>query len=233
MRLRRWLLPIAEKILRKMPESPISALLMLVFQDGADRFIEYSFAMRNLPSLRAHTRILDIGCTGSMLTPLVASLGYEVTGLDLSRPSILDVLGLPNFSFQLGDARRMKFGDGFFDAVLLVSTLEHIGIGGRYGSDEDREGDKKAIKEIARTLKPKGLLILTVPFGRPVVVRPYHRIYDYEHLRNLTRGFIIEEEEYFMKTCQGGWTRCSRQAALSQEGKVLSYALALWKLRRR
>jgi SAM-dependent methyltransferase len=135
--------------------------------------------MRNLPSLQAHTRILDIGCTGSILTPLVASLGYEVTGLDLSRPRILDVLGLPNLAFHLGDARRMKFADCFFDAVLLVSTLEHIGIGGRYGSDEDSEGDKKAIKEIARTLKPKGLLILTVPFGRHVVVRPYNRIYDY------------------------------------------------------
>ena len=51
----------------------------------------------------------------------------------------------------LGDAHRLPFPDGAFDAVILSEVLEHI------------PDDRHAIAEVARILRPGGTLAVTVP----------------------------------------------------------------------
>jgi len=53
------------------------------------------------------------------------------------------------------DARQLPFPDQSVDAVTAVSTIEHI-----HGT----EGDRVAVQEIARVLRPGGRSWLTLPF---------------------------------------------------------------------
>lgn len=67
----------------------------------------------------------------------------------------------------------LRIDENEYDAVLSVSTLEHVGQGeepgGTYGEDEfekrDREKPLKAIRKIYEILSPEGNALITVPFG--------------------------------------------------------------------
>jgi SAM-dependent methyltransferase len=54
-----------------------------------------------------------------------------------------------------GDATAMPFGDGAFDRVIAAEVLEHI------------PGDQRAIREVARVLRPGGIAAFTVPAWLP------------------------------------------------------------------
>src|SRR5262249_57735133 len=54
-----------------------------------------------------------------------------------------------------GGARALPFGDGSFDRVIAAEVLEHIPL------------DRRALAEIARVLRPGGLLAVTVPAWLP------------------------------------------------------------------
>jgi ubiquinone/menaquinone biosynthesis C-methylase UbiE len=90
------------------------------------------------------------------------------------------------------DARYTAFPSNFFDAIVLVSTIEHIGV----GIDED--ADLKTIKELNRVLKPKGIII-TTPYltVRSLQVTSSGRIYNRMRLKELTKNFQVLKEEYF------------------------------------
>jgi SAM-dependent methyltransferase len=113
-----------------------------------ERIVDYSFVHQNI-GLDGKGRILDVGCHGSKLVIELASLGYETYSID----GIEYPLQHPNFTFVQGDICKTPFPDDFFDAVTAVSTIEHIGLG-RYEDPTYSNGDKKAVKEIKRILKP-------------------------------------------------------------------------------
>ena len=54
-----------------------------------------------------------------------------------------------------GDATAMPFADGVFDRVIAAEVLEHV------------PSDQRALSEIARVLRPGGLLAVTVPAWLP------------------------------------------------------------------
>ena len=96
-----------------------------------------------------------MGCPARInyLPAALASLGWEVTGIDI-RPFELDY---SNFPFVLGDMTNTDFPDGHFNAAYTLSSLEHFGLGGRYGvREDDSKGDSKAVKEIWRVVRPGG-----------------------------------------------------------------------------
>jgi len=69
----------------------------------------------------------------------LACLGFKVYGLDVSNYK----LTRPNFTFVKEDIRSTSFPNNFFDIVIAISTIEHIGLG-YYGDKLDRHGDKKS-----------------------------------------------------------------------------------------
>ena len=193
----------------------------------SDRSIERPFVFSNLP---AAGKVLDIGCAGSDLPVVLACLGYEVVGID-GRPYHMSD---PPFRFVRSDIRRMAFADGAFDIVTAVSTIEHVGLSGRYGSDEDPGGDRTAMEEIGRVTKSGGTILLTVPYGQPAVFRPWHRVYGAEQLQRLIKGLEVMKASFFMPDARGLYRkvdqgRASSFAASAQvkRGRFLDYSYGL------
>lgn len=167
------------------------------------RIIEYSFVLGKLVSL-TKGRLLDVGCV-ARLNPVPATLafiGWEVYGIDLRQFKFT----FPNFHFVLGDITKTDFPDSFFDAVSAVSTLEHIGLKGRYGiTNYDPEGDAKAVKEIRRILRRGGRLLVTLPFGEEKRQTTLNRVYNRDNLKELFSGWEIKDKIFYSQDSQGFW----------------------------
>lgn len=188
------------------------------------RVVEYSFAVTQLP--HNSSIILEIGCTDSN-NPLVAiasRLGHYIVGVDL-RPYYWK---LANFHFIQGNASSLPFVDKSVDVVLCISAMEHFGLAGRYGIEEsDLEQDRRAFEEMLRVIRPSGRVVLTVPFGKPKVVVPYHRIYGKQSLSDLVHGSEIEVEEYWIRDENGYPMKVDKEVAEtygSEDGMIFGLA---------
>jgi 2-polyprenyl-3-methyl-5-hydroxy-6-metoxy-1,4-benzoquinol methylase len=160
-----------------------------------ERIIEIPFTIDALAGMAKTGRILDLGCMESALPLFLAGLGFQVTGFDFRQYPYR----VPNFKFVQGDILEMPFEKGAFDAVTCVSTIEHIGIGFYSDPKDVLSSDTKGMQEIKRVLRPGGLLILTVPFGKSFI-NNQQRIYDQHGLDKLLAGFSVNKIKYFKNT---------------------------------
>lgn len=184
----------------RLPENPLKkAIRNLYYSDFiSERLIEYPFVFKNLRLDKG--RILDVGCYYSILPIQLASLGFEVCAID-PQPYQLEH---PNFTFIRGDIQKSNFKNNFFDAVTVVSTIEHIGLG-FYLDEEGISGDKLAIREIGRILKKNGKLIMTVPYGKNFRITKSQRMYDNKSLKNLLfPEFELKKKMIFVNK-KGKW----------------------------
>lgn len=174
------------------------------------RTVEYEFIMKNIAS--KGRRILDVGSTGSLLPLKLAKQGYNVYSIDSRGYHECH----PNLTFVKGDILKHLFPDDFFDLVVCVSTIEHIGVGA-YGDPQYEGGDKLAVKEFGRILKEGGTLLLTTPFSGEYRVLPWmsshERIYDYNRLKNLFDGWEVQLEECYIPKKIRHWVKASREEA--------------------
>ena len=156
-----------------------------------ERIVEEPFVFSNLP--RRAKRILDVGCTESYLAIQLASLGFSVYGIDVRDYR----LSHPNFHFVRDDISSTPFPDEYFDVVLAISSIEHIGFG-HYKDPLHDHGDVGAIKEIYRVLEKGGTFIMSVPFAS-TATKTWERVYDEESLTELLTDFTIEKMTYWTK----------------------------------
>ena len=165
--------------------------------------IEYSFVIGKLVS-RDKGKVLDVGCV-ARLNPVpatLASIGWEVYGIDMRQFKFR----FPNFHFVPGDITGTDFPDNFFDAVSAVSTLEHIGLKGRYGiSQDDAEGDARAVREIKRILRRGGRLLATLPCGPEARQTTLNRVYSGDSLQDLFSDWEIKDKAFYTQDNEGFW----------------------------
>jgi SAM-dependent methyltransferase len=102
-------------------------------------------------SARPGPDVLDAGAGQGTLSAKLAELGFEVTSTDASAAAVA-VLRERGLRRALeADVTSLPFGDESFDAVVLGEVLEHV------------EDDRRALREVARVLRPGGVLALSVP----------------------------------------------------------------------
>lgn len=210
-------------------------LLSLLFPDvhmsvpmkPSERFLEYPFVVSHLPGKQGGVQVLDVGCSGSFFPLIISAMGYRVTACDIRPYEILTNLKFENFQFVRQDICKEPLQPQSFDVVTCISTLEHIGIGGRYGSVEQRDGDFRMVEALRRELKPGATALITVPYGIAEIVLPYHRIYDYSRVKELEMHFEVMEERFYCTDPDGNWMECSAEAGEKIRGSRDHYSLAL------
>jgi SAM-dependent methyltransferase len=159
----------------------------VVLEETIERIVEVPYVLRALAHVEAGATVLDVGATESLLAISLASLGYDVTALD-PRPYPFDHPSLRTVVASIQDWDH----EGVFDAVVCLSTVEHIGLGA-YGEAPAAEGsDLAAMKRMRELTKPGGLFVLTVPVGK-ADANEFQRTYDAAGLDALLEGWKVED----------------------------------------
>ena len=147
------------------PDSPLkvrlretSRRILRLFGGRWIRDVEYDFAYRNIAG--KELRILDIGGCDSLLPLTFAKAGHTVIVYDFR----LYQERHPNLTVIQSNFLENQLPPCSFDAVVMVSTIEHIGLGG-YGAPEMSDADFEVMRELHRILADGGRVILTFPFN--------------------------------------------------------------------
>jgi len=195
----------------------------------ADRDIEYSWVAAHLPEGRGHA--LDFGCQGGWMALLAARKGWETLALD--QHAVSDPYVHSRLRFIQGDILEVSLPAGHFDVVINCSTVEHVGLAGRYGVTKHRpDGDLEAMGRLKDLLKPRAIMLLTVPVGRDHVYFPLHRIYGTNRLPQLLGGWNVLKKEYWTKDSRNRWILAEEASALDLETTDYFYGLGLFVLER-
>jgi hypothetical protein len=193
-----------------------------------DRDVEWAWVAAKFPLDAGH--VLDFGPATSN-SPLMAAFNAKsVTAFDLDPPPVS--FSSPNLRYVKGDILQGELPEGPFDTIVNCSTIEHVGLSGRYGNLEETDGDLRAMDLLRERLAgPKARMIFTIPVGRDGVYRPYHRVYGPERLPRILAGHSVCEALFYAKTGSVNiWQQVSKAEALSVQGSENFYALGLFVL---
>lgn len=194
-----------------------------------DRDIEYSWVVANMPE--GPGEALDFGCGPSWMGLVAARKGYLVTCIDM-----LDVTWNyqhPNLRFLKADILQFELPEESYDLIINSSSVEHVGLYGRYGVSQAREnGDIEAMARLQRALKPGKLMLLTIPVGVDSVLGSLHRVYGTIRMQRLLDGWEIWGSEFWTKDTRNRWCLTDMATALTTRACEHYYALGLFILRR-
>jgi len=141
--------------------------------------------------------VLDLGCGAGRHAFECLRRGALVVALDADAVEVKSVAGLTTAMVEAGevphggagvavrgDALRLPFPDGCFDKVICAEVLEHL------------PDDAAVMGELARVLRPDGVLAISVPRYGPEIVNwalsdRYHQVPG-GHLRIYRRRQLVE-----------------------------------------
>ncbi len=96
-------------------------------------------------------RFLDVGCGDGFMVEAMASAGYEAFGLDISAVAVEEARRLGRSGVHLGTIHDAPYPAASFDAILLMSYLEH----------EHRPS--ATLSKVKSLLRPGGCVFIKVP----------------------------------------------------------------------
>jgi len=94
-------------------------------------------------------RLLDVSCKEGDVLQVLKPRSFVLRGTNFE-PEGPSLDGIP-VDYGVDLLRRLPYEDASFDIVLLIEVIEHL------------ENHRTALSELARILKPGGVLILTTP----------------------------------------------------------------------
>jgi SAM-dependent methyltransferase len=125
--------------------------------------------------------LLEAGCGWGTNLEALEAIGYQITGLDISR-KLLERLDSPDRRLIEADlSQGLPLDPPAYDCVLALDVIEHI------------DDDRNAAQELGRLLKPGGRAIFSVPalpelYSEFDEVQGHRRRYTAESLRACLEG---------------------------------------------
>ena len=174
---------------------------------------------------------MDFGAGNGFLSLGATFRGHHVVSVDLEPQSF--AFDEPGIEYRQGNFLDLDLGPEVFGHIINCSSIEHVGLAGRYGSPDAPAGDLEAMRKMEALLSPGGTMSLVVPVGRDAVFAPLHRVYGDVRLPELIGDLEILEEQYRAKVQGDRWHPVDRATALKEEGSSSYYAIGLFFLRRR
>jgi len=180
-----------------------------------ERIIEYPWLLSRLS--KKDGLLLDAGST----------LNYE---LILSHPALVtkkifistlspegNCFWKKGISYIFEDLRNCCYKDNYFDWIVCLSTLEHIGLDNTmlYTNDPSKKENENrsylsAIKEYNRILKPGGTLFVTTPYGQ-YKNHGWFQVFDEEMVDTIIITFNPSSYlETHFRYVPSGWQKSSR-----------------------
>lgn len=144
-------------------------------------------------------RVLNIGCWTGGYEYYLNKFPCQLIAIDISQEALdLAKKKYPKVKFIRGDVLHLPFKNSEFDVITMWLTLEHLPLG----------AEKKAVSEIHRCLKEKGVFFLSVPANGwqnylldPAIYFKGHRRYSLSRLKKISEGkFKLVDWEI-----KGGW----------------------------
>jgi SAM-dependent methyltransferase len=180
-----------------------------------DRIVEYPWFFSRIPA--GPGTMLDAGSVLNydylLAHPRLASKRVFISTL---APEA-DSFWRRGISYVYEDLRRSCFRDEYFDWIVSLSTVEHIGMDNTvlYTADPTRrESDRlshlDAIREFRRMLAPGGKLFLSLPFGR-AEDHGWLQLFDASMIDRVVATFSpVEMTESHFLYKESGWTSSDR-----------------------
>jgi SAM-dependent methyltransferase len=109
------------------------------------------------------TKIVDLACGKGRHAIYLNSLGFDVTGIDLSEQSIACAMQHTNahLRFEVGDLRNLRFENAFDVALNLFTS---------FGYFQSNEENLQVIKNMHSSIKPGGYLLIDF-MNAPYVIK--------------------------------------------------------------
>jgi SAM-dependent methyltransferase len=231
------------------------------FPGCSERCVEIPFVFSRVS---ASGRVLDVGVSLSdpvyfhglleLLRRGVELHASDIVPIDrvLNRFSRFDAAQVSRIRFRHDDIRSSTFESDFFDAVLCVSMLEHVGFDVYVQAEDtvfDRprqdyesfpnflawDEDSRALNEMLRILRPGGRLLLTVPYGwggvystkdskgRYAAHLEYNKA-KWDRLKSSIRYATQVRERAFKHFDEAGWREVALDAPFAQRSSGESYS---------
>jgi SAM-dependent methyltransferase len=157
-----------------------------------------------IPYLKPTDLVLDVGCSnGASTVAIQQAVGCTIEAIDFSLRSIQQVVPHPHITYAVGDILKMETAASF-DKIFSIRCLINL---------MSTESQHKALLNIHRALKPRGLYIMAEAFWNglqnlnrarscfqlPPLAEPEYNLYlreeEFEHFVN-PHFRIVKVERY-------------------------------------
>jgi SAM-dependent methyltransferase len=187
-----------------------------------ERMVEYPWFISRVS--QGNVKLLDAGS--------ILNFGYILQHPKLKEKDITIVTLEPEvncywqdrISYLFADLRNLPLKDDWFDEVVSLSTLEHIGLDNSIYSLNPEWREKKtfdflkAVSELKRVTKPGGKAYITVPYGKYTDFGWYQQ-FNAEMIERMIDTFDPDKviETYYCYEL-GGWSVSDKQYCQKFEG---------------
>lgn len=127
---------------------------------------------RIIGQMEKNCRVVDLACGHGDLITRLSEEKYQTWASDYNEERVASLLG-KGIRVSLENVEHTNYKDGFFDAVICMECLEHVG------------NVLRAVSEIARITAKDGIIFITVPYMKNCDCTTHVRQFDEVKLASL------------------------------------------------